>query len=133
VLNAIFNREGWLWITWGFDALPVGFILIAIGLLREGVIPWWQGYCIILGPGLPLNPDIETISTAGAVLMCADFAPIGFRVLSGRPTAGAAEQRRRRGRCSSFGRRGSWAECPPQEEDGAGADPADLQAWDGAL
>ena len=83
-LDAIFNRDGWLWITWGYVALPVGFILITIGLLREGVIPRWQGYCIILGLALLLNPDIEIISTAGALLMCVGFVPIGLRVFSGR-------------------------------------------------
>ena len=35
VLEAIFNRDGWLWMTWGFAALPIGFIVVAIGLLRE--------------------------------------------------------------------------------------------------
>lgn len=88
-LGAIFHRDGWLWITWGYVALPVGFILIAIGLLREGIIPRWQGYSIILGLSLLLNPDIEIISTVGAALMCAGFIPIGLGVLSGRLTSAA--------------------------------------------
>ena len=83
-LDAIFNREGWLWITWGFVALPIGFIILTTGLLREAVIPRWQGLCIIAGLLLLMNPDIEIISTAGALLMCAGFAPIGWALLIGR-------------------------------------------------
>ena len=82
-LEAIFNRDGWLWITWGFVALPIGFIVIAIGLLREAVIQKWQGYCIIAGLLLLLNPDIEIISSAGAILICASMVPIAWNILRG--------------------------------------------------
>ncbi len=81
-IAAIFNREDWLWMTWAFVALPIGFIILTIGLLKERIIPNWQGVCIIIGLLLLINPDIEIISSAGALLMCAGFVPIGLREIT---------------------------------------------------
>lgn len=89
-LEAIFNREGWLWITWGFILLPLGFIVLMVGLLKDRIIPRWQGVCIILGLLLLLNPDIEIISSTGAALMCVGFLPIGLGFMSGRIAAQVA-------------------------------------------
>ena len=83
-LQAIFDREGWLWITWGFITLPIGFIILALGLIRQGAVPRWQGICITVGLLLLINPDIEIISSAGAILMGVGFIPIGLRVMAGR-------------------------------------------------
>jgi hypothetical protein len=83
-IRAIFERGGWLWITWGFVALPIGFIVLAVGLIRQGAVPTWQGICMIVGLLLLLNPDIEIISTAGALLMCLGFIPLGARIATSR-------------------------------------------------
>ncbi len=83
-LQALFSRAGWLWITWTYITLPFGVILQTMGMLRENTIPKWQGYSAILGLLLLINPDIEIISSAGALLMCAGFIPLGLRELSGR-------------------------------------------------
>ena len=80
-LQSILDKEGWLWITWLFLTLPIGFIIQAIGLMKENIIPRWQGFCIITGLLLLINPDIEIISTLGATLMCIGFIPIGMREL----------------------------------------------------
>ena len=79
-IQAIFERGGWLWITWGFATLPIGFIVLAVGLIRQGAVPTWQGICMIFGLLLLLNPDIEIISSAGALLMCLGFIPVGARI-----------------------------------------------------
>lgn len=83
-LQALFDRAGWLWITWAYVTLPIGVILQAVGMLRDEVIPRWQCYTIIAGLLLLLNPDIEIISSAGAVLMCIGFIPLGLREMAGR-------------------------------------------------
>jgi hypothetical protein len=83
-LQVVFERAGWLWITWSFITLPIGVMLQVIGMLKEGIIPKWQGYCAIAGLLLLLNPDVEIISSAGALLMCIGFIPLGLRELSGR-------------------------------------------------
>ncbi len=82
-LQALLDKAGWLWITWLFALLPVGVVLQTIGLIREKIIPKWQGVVIIIGLLLLINPDIEIISSAGATLMCIGFIPIGARELNG--------------------------------------------------
>lgn len=77
--QAMLDRAGWLWITWAYVALPIGTIIQILGLLREGLIPKWQGVSIIIGLALLMNPDIEIISTVGAFLMCVGLIPIGLR------------------------------------------------------
>lgn len=63
--------------------LPAGTILQTIGLLRENIILKWQGYLIIAGLLLLLNPDIEIISSVGALLMCIGIVPLSLRELKG--------------------------------------------------
>ena len=82
-LQTILDRAGWLWITWLYALLIPGFILQTFGLIREKIIPTWQGVLIIIGLLLLLNPDIEIISSTGAILMCIGFIPIGVRELKG--------------------------------------------------
>lgn len=81
-LQAMLDRAGWLWITWGYIALPIGTVIQTIGLLREGLIPRWQGSPIIIGLILLMNPDIEIISSVGAFLMCVGFLPMGLREIA---------------------------------------------------
>lgn len=82
-LQALLDKAGWLWITWLFLLFPIGFIIQIAGLIREKVIPRWQGLTIILGLLLLINPDIEIISAAGALLMCIGLIPIGVREITG--------------------------------------------------
>jgi len=82
-LQALLDKAGWLWILWLFLFLPVGFILQTVGLMKERIIPKWQGSVIIIGLLLLINPDIEIISSVAAILMCIGFIPIGIRELKG--------------------------------------------------
>jgi hypothetical protein len=82
-LQTLLDKAGWLWIVWLFLLLQIGFILQTIGLIKEKLVPKWQGVFIIVGLLLLINPDIEIISTAGAILMCIGFIPIGIRELNG--------------------------------------------------
>jgi hypothetical protein len=82
-LQTLLDKAGWLWIVWLFLLLQIGFVLQTIGLIKEKLIPKWQGVFIIVGLLLLINPDIEIISTAGAILMCIGFIPIGIRELNG--------------------------------------------------
>ena len=82
-LQSLLNRGGWLWMTGGFITLPNGFVLLAIGLMQEPIIARLQGIAIIVGLLLLINPDIEIISSTGAILRCIGFIPIGMREISG--------------------------------------------------
>jgi hypothetical protein len=83
-LSVIVNKAGLLWVVWLLPLLPVGAAIQALGLLREKFISKWQTICIITGLLLLNNPDIEFISSIGALLMCAGYIPWGVKILQGR-------------------------------------------------
>ena len=83
-LSVIVNKEGLLWVVWLLPLLPLGAAIQALGLFKERFISKWQTVCIITGLLLLNNPDIELISAAGALLMCAGYIPWGVRILQGR-------------------------------------------------
>jgi hypothetical protein len=83
-LNVIVNKAGLLWVVWLLPLLPIGAAVQAFGLMKERFIRKWQGICIVVGLLLLNNPDIEFISSIGALLMCAGYIPWGIRILQGR-------------------------------------------------
>lgn len=83
-LSVIVNKTGLLWVVWMLPLLPIGNAIQVIGLMKEKFISKWQGVCIISGLLLLNNPDIEFISSIGALLMCAGYIPWGVRILQGR-------------------------------------------------
>jgi hypothetical protein len=83
-LSVIVNKAGLLWVVWLLPLLPIGAALQAFGLMKEKFISKWQGICIVTGLLLLNNPDIEFISSVGALLMCAGYIPWGVRILQGR-------------------------------------------------
>jgi hypothetical protein len=83
-LSVIVNKAGLLWVVWLLPLLPIGAAIQAFGLMRERFISKWQGTCIVVGLLLLNNPDIELISSIGALLMCAGYIPWGIRILQGR-------------------------------------------------
>lgn len=83
-LSVIVNKAGLLWVVWLLPLLPVGASMQALGLFKEKFISRWQTVCIISGLLLLNNPDIELISSIGALMMCAGYIPWGVRILQGR-------------------------------------------------
>jgi hypothetical protein len=80
-LNVIVNKAGLLWVVWLLPALPIGAAIQALGLMKEQFISKWQGVCIVLGLLLLNNPDIEFISSIGALFMCSGYIPLGIKYL----------------------------------------------------
>jgi hypothetical protein len=83
-LSVIVNKTGMLWVVWMLPLLPIGAAIQAFGLLKEQFISKWQCMCIVTGLLLLNNPDIELISSIGALLMCAGYIPWSIRILQGR-------------------------------------------------
>lgn len=82
-LQAIVERRGLLKLFWALPLLPLGAILQMVGLMREGMISRACGLLGIVGLALLNNPDIDIVSTCGALLMCAAYLPLGLRILVG--------------------------------------------------
>jgi hypothetical protein len=89
-LSVIVNKAGLLWVVWLLPLLPAGAAIQALGLLKEKFISKWQAICIITGLMLLNNPDIEFISSTGALLMCAGYIPWGVKILQGRMKCSSA-------------------------------------------
>ena len=83
-LNVIVNKAGLLWVVWLLPLLLIGNAIQVLGLMKEQFIGKWQGACIIVGLLLLNNPDIELISSIGALLMCTGYIPWGVRIFQGR-------------------------------------------------
>ena len=80
-LSVIVNKEGLLWVVWLLPLLPIGAAIQSFGLMKEKLISKWQGLCIVIGLLLLNNPDIELISSIGALLMCVGYIPWGLKLL----------------------------------------------------
>jgi hypothetical protein len=83
-LTVIVNKTGLLWVVWMLPLLPIGNAIQVIGLMKEKFISKWQSLCIISGLLLLNNPDIELLSSVGAMLMSAGYIPWGVRIFQGR-------------------------------------------------
>lgn len=80
-LQVIIDKAGLLVVNWLFLLIPIGVIIQTVGLIKEKYVARWQGTLIIIGLLLLINPDIEIISTVGAVFMIAGFYPLGIKTL----------------------------------------------------
>jgi hypothetical protein len=80
-LQAIVERRGLLVIFWALPILPLGAIIQMVGMIKEGMVSRIGGIVAIIGLALLNNPDIDIISSAGALLMCWTYVPLGLRTL----------------------------------------------------
>jgi hypothetical protein len=80
-LQVMVDRAGLLWLNWLLVLLPLGAIIQSIGLIKEKQVALWQGIGMIVGLLLLNNPDIELISSIGAVLMMLGYIPLGIHIL----------------------------------------------------
>ncbi len=84
-LLAIFAKEGWLVLLWGILLLPLGFAIQAIGLLKSGAIPRWQGTLFLIGVLFVGTPDgVELINLTASILLAITFVPYGISLATRR-------------------------------------------------
>jgi hypothetical protein len=79
-LSVMVNKAGLLWVVWLLPLLPIGAAIQALGLMKEKLISKWQGVCFVSGLLLLNNPDIEFISSIGALLMSVGYIPLGIKI-----------------------------------------------------
>jgi len=85
-LLAMFSKSGWLALLWGLIALPIGFAIQAVALLRTQAIPRWQGALFLIGVLLVATPDgVEAINLTASILMAIALVPYGIKLIAGRP------------------------------------------------
>jgi hypothetical protein len=81
-LQSIVERRGLLKVFWALPLLPLGAIAQMLGMMREGLVPRAGGIVAIIGLALLNNPDIDIVSSGGALLMCVAYLPLGLRILA---------------------------------------------------
>lgn len=79
-LDAIVARKGLLSIFYLLPLLPLGAAAQLVGLIIKSKINPIAGTAAIVGLLLLNNPDIELISSAGSLLMCVGYIPLGIAV-----------------------------------------------------
>jgi hypothetical protein len=79
-LTTIVERRGLLVIFWALPLLPLGAIIQMIGLMKERLVSRTSGIVAIIGLALLNNPDIDIVSSVGALLMCFAYIPLGLRI-----------------------------------------------------
>lgn len=81
-LQCIIERRGLLAVFWALPLLPLGAILQMLGLMRAGFVPTSGGVVGIVGLLLLNNPDLNLVSTVGALCLCVAYVPLGIRMLA---------------------------------------------------
>ncbi len=82
-LMAIFSKKGWMKLTWGIVLLPVGFAILAVGLLQVNALPRWQSALFLIGVLLVAIPDgMEIINLSASMLMAISMVPYGIQLIA---------------------------------------------------
>ncbi|MDD3140770.1 MAG: hypothetical protein PHX08_17615 [Lachnospiraceae bacterium] len=80
-LQTMLDNKGYIGIVHLLLLLPVGFIIMSIGLMMAGVFPFWQGITLIVGMGFMINPDIDLLSLIGSCFMLVSLGSMGISIL----------------------------------------------------
>lgn len=80
-LQVLVDKKGLLVINWLIVLLPLGTIIQALALRKESYFTKGQASAVIIGLILLNNPDIELISTLGALLMVYGYIPLGIKFI----------------------------------------------------
>ena len=86
-IEALFNFEGYLAILYLLPLLPLGFLIVGIGLYREKVLPRWQSLALILamvGLGIAAAVDIDIFGLVATMVLAASFIPLGLQIIKGK-------------------------------------------------
>lgn len=81
-LQTLLDNKGYIGIVRLLILLPIGFIILGVGLIMSGVIPTWQGVTLIIGMVFMINPDIDLLSLIGSCFMLISFGSMAIGLLS---------------------------------------------------
>lgn len=80
-LQTLLDNKGYIGVVRFLILLPIGFIILSIGLILAGAIPTWQGVTLIIGMLFMINPDIDLLSLIGSCFMLISFGSMGIGLL----------------------------------------------------
>ena len=85
-IEALFNFKGYLAILYLLPLLPIGFLILGIGLYLARAIPRWQSAAIIvamLGLGVSAAVDIDLFGLIATVILAISVIPAGIQIIKG--------------------------------------------------
>ena len=82
-LEVMLHKQGYLYLLWLISLLPVGFLILSIGLFKARYLPRWQNVLLILGSLLLINPEIELINLIAAIILFFALVPYGISIIKG--------------------------------------------------
>jgi hypothetical protein len=84
-LLAMFSKSGWLVLLWGFAALPIGFAIQTVALIKTRAVPRRLSIPFLMGVLLISMPDgVEAINLTASVLMGIALVPYGIKLIADR-------------------------------------------------
>jgi hypothetical protein len=84
-LLAMFSKSGWLVLLWGFAALPIGFAIQTVALIKTRALPLRLSIPFLMGVVLISMPDgVEAINLTASVLMGIALIPYGIQLIADR-------------------------------------------------
>jgi hypothetical protein len=93
-IEALFQFRGYLAVLWLLPLLPLGFLILGIGLYRARAIPRWQSVALIvamLGTGVSAAVDIDLFGLVATVILAIAWIPFGIGLM-GKADQVAGEQ-----------------------------------------
>ena len=82
-LEVMLHKQGTLFLLWLISLLPVGFLILSIGLFKVRYLRRWQNVLLILGSLLLINPEIELINLIAAIILFFALVPYGISIIKG--------------------------------------------------
>ena len=80
-LQTLLDNKGYIGVVKLLVLLPIGFIIMSVGLIMSGEISTWQGVMIIIGMVFMINPDIDLLSLIGSCFMLIGFGSLGIGMM----------------------------------------------------
>lgn len=80
-IQAMFTYQGGLWVLHLLPLLPLGFMVLSIGLLRAKAMPLSINLPILIGSILMFNPDIDLIGLIATACLALGFFPYAYQLL----------------------------------------------------
>ncbi|BFK92770.1 hypothetical protein [Blautia producta] len=80
-LQTLLDNKGYIWVVKLLILMPIGFIILSIGLSLSGVIAIWQGVTLIIGMLFMINPDIDLLSLIGSLFMLISLGSMGLSII----------------------------------------------------
>ena len=80
--EALFSKSGLLKVTMAIPLLPIGFLMMSIGLLKGRYLNMRHSIFLLTGSLVLINPGIEFLNLIGAIILSAGLIPLAIELIN---------------------------------------------------